>query len=60
LVEKSVVECVTAEDAAKFEFELPEGPSSFHGALIGIDWAVEAVLLPTGENSRAVFSFVPR
>jgi hypothetical protein len=42
-----------------FEFVLPEGPYSFQGALIQLDWAIELVALPSEDCARTVFSVSP-
>ncbi len=35
-----------------FELEVPRGPYSFSGRLITLSWAVEMVVLPSGETER--------
>ena len=35
-----------------FEFEIPRGPYSFSGKLITLSWAIELVVLPSGETER--------
>jgi len=35
-----------------FRFRVPRGPYSFSGKLITLAWAVELVVLPSGETER--------
>jgi len=42
-----------------FEFRLPDGPFSFEGKLFGLAWAVEAITLPSKQNTQALFGVSP-
>ena len=35
-----------------FSIRVPEGPYSFSGKLITLEWAIEIVVLPSGETER--------
>ena len=35
-----------------FRFQVPEGPYSFTGRLFSLAWAVELVVIPSGETER--------
>jgi hypothetical protein len=64
LVETAPFEAPAEEDRRDFRFRLPEGPYSFVGKLITLEWALEAVIAgnvlgrleitvsPTGEPVR--------
>jgi len=43
-----------------FSFPVPEGPYSFSGKLITLAWAMELVVLPTGETERFDLVIGPR
>jgi hypothetical protein len=59
LVEKRVVAAPNPFDSTRFEFRLPEGPWSFGGFLTGINWAVEAVMVPSRHHARVTFVLGP-
>jgi hypothetical protein len=40
------------QDRSDFRFQLPDSPYSFSGKLISVVWALELVLLSTGETER--------
>jgi hypothetical protein len=40
------------QDRRDFSFQLPDSPYSFSGKLISVVWALELVLLSTGETER--------
>ncbi len=40
------------QDRRDFRFQLPDSPYSFSGKLISVVWALELVLLPSGETER--------
>lgn len=54
------VEVVTTRHMARpelsgtrsFEFDVPRGPYSFSGKLMTLAWAIELVVLPSGETER--------
>lgn len=43
---------VPASGSRKFAFELPEGPYSFSGQLISLNWGIEMVVDPGGDSER--------
>jgi hypothetical protein len=43
-----------------FSFSVPEGPYSFSGKLITLAWAVELVVLPSGETERLDLQIGPQ
>jgi hypothetical protein len=43
-----------------FEFDVPNGPYSFSGKLITLTWAIELVVLPSGETERLDLTIGPR
>jgi hypothetical protein len=53
VIEKIALETPRAVDDRPFRFRLPAGPYSFSGKLVGIQWAVELILMP-GERARRV------
>lgn len=44
----------------EFSFPAPDGPYSFSGTLITLAWAIELVLLPSGETERLDLGVGPR
>lgn len=42
------------------ELEVPRGPYSFSGKLITLAWAIELVVMPTGETERLDLTIGPR
>lgn len=45
---------------ARFRLQIPDGPYSFTGQLITLRWAVELVVVPSGENDRRDLVVGPR
>jgi hypothetical protein len=43
-----------------FSFKAPEGPYSFSGKLITLQWSIEVVVPSTGETERVDFTVGPR
>ncbi len=43
----------------QLEFRLPRGPWSFDGELVTINWFVDAVLWPSGEQTQTEFTLSP-
>ena len=43
-----------------FSFPAPEGPYSFSGKLITLQWSIEVVVLPNGETERFDLGIGPR
>jgi len=43
----------------QFDWRLPQSPYSFSGKLISLIWAVEVVLLPSGEAESFEFQMTP-
>jgi len=48
-----------ASEKREFEFQLPEGPYSFVGALAVLGWAIELVVLPDMEFTQVFFNLGP-
>ena len=44
----------------EFSFRVPDGPYSFSGKLITLAWAIELVILPSGETERLDLGVGPR
>lgn len=44
----------------RFRFHIPDGPYSFTGQLITLRWAVELVVVPSGETERRDLVVGPR
>lgn len=42
------------QEERDFSFICPEGPYSFSGSLISLQWAIEAIVEPSEETSRKV------
>jgi len=59
VVEKRVFEKCAASGSGRFEFVLPGGPWSFAGSHVFLEWSVEAVILPSRENTRTSFTLGP-
>ena len=59
LVDSCTIERPNPYGTSSFEFRLPDGPLSFEGKLLGLAWAVEAIALPSRQNSHALFSVSP-
>ena len=49
-----------AAERRRFTFQLPEGPHSFSGQLISLQWAVEATADPAGATTRVEIVVAPR
>jgi hypothetical protein len=43
----------------QFQWRVPDSPYSFSGKLISLIWAVEAVLLPSGDADHKPFTISP-
>lgn len=43
-----------------FQMRVPRGPYSFSGRLITLAWAIEAVVLPSGDTERLDLTVGPR
>lgn len=56
VVDSSTVERLNPSGTNHFEFCLPEGPWSFDGELVRLTWAIEAILLPSKQNTHVKFS----
>jgi hypothetical protein len=59
-----IVECCRVErpdssGTSRFDFRLPEGPWSFEGSLARLDWVIEAIVVPSEENTHVKFSVGP-
>jgi hypothetical protein len=49
----------TSTDRRQFRFRLPEGPYSFSGKLISLEWAIEVVAQPGDVAGRAGITVSP-
>lgn len=63
-VQIGVVDTYTIERAdpagtSRFEFQLPAGPWSFQGQLLGLGWGVEVIALPSKLHASAIFTVSP-
>ena len=58
-VETCRVEAPCAQGTHCFEFVLPDGPHSYHGALTMLHWAVEVIALPGRHCGRVTFVMGP-
>jgi hypothetical protein len=58
-VEMSGFEAPQAQEERGFSFRLPEGPYSFSGNLITLNWALELVAQPSGDAARLEFTVSP-
>jgi hypothetical protein len=60
LVERLTISDPEASGSSRFEFILPKGPWSFQGMLTALSWAVEALIVPSGQNAHVIFSMGPK
>lgn len=59
LVEKQILAKPAQVGSHRFEFLLPQGPWSFRGELVKVNWFVEIVSFPSLANARCGFVLSP-
>ena len=59
VVEKERIDSPGSSSSRRVEFRLPRGPWSFDGELVTINWFVDAVLWPSGEQTQTEFALSP-
>jgi hypothetical protein len=60
LVQARRVEAPERIGSRSFQVRVPRGPYSFSGKLITLQWAVEAVVLPSGDTERFDLTIGPQ
>jgi hypothetical protein len=58
VVETAKLSAAEREAVQPFRFTLPDGPVSFEGRLVAVNWAVELVLEPGAESARWEFALL--
>jgi hypothetical protein len=59
IVKRIIVDRPAARASPQFQFVLPDGPWSFRGRFVSLNWAVEVVLLPSRGNARQFITVSP-
>src|SRR2546422_697510 len=59
VVDSYTIERPNPSGTSRFDFRLPEGPWSFEGMLVRLNWSIEAVLLPSKQNTHVLFAMTP-
>jgi len=59
IVETTQIPNPAMSGSQQFQWQAPQSPFSFSGKLISLIWAVEAVLLPSGDAEHCVFTMSP-
>lgn len=59
VVETCTIDRPDAAGTSWFEFQLPAGPWSFQGQLLGLGLGVEAIALPSKLHASAIFTVSP-
>jgi hypothetical protein len=59
IVESTTIPSPPLSGSHEFRWSLPQSPYSFSGTLISLVWAIEAVLLPSGDAEHHDFQMGP-
>jgi hypothetical protein len=59
IVETTAVAKPSLSGSQRFQWQLPQSPYSFSGKLISLIWAVEVLLLPSGDAEHTTFTMGP-
>ena len=59
VIDSRVYENVLVSDEQRFSFTLPQGPYSFSGKLITLQWSLELTVIPKGITVRKIITLSP-
>jgi hypothetical protein len=59
VIESIPIDSPPMSGSQRFDWRLPQSPYSFSGKLISLIWAIEVVLLPSGESETYQFQMTP-